>query len=253
VGQGGALYNSVGFVGTGLANTCDGLLALEQAVFEDHRFEIGELIDALDADYENNERMRQYLLNRVPKWGNDEPASDELASKIADYYCDRVHTFENARGGGCQAALFSLTFAAGGGKLTGALPDGRKAGTTLAPGVGSTSGMDRSGVTALINSVSSLDFTKTPNGSVLDVTLHPSAIQGGEGLDGFVALIKTFFQQGGYAIQFNVFDIETLKDAQRNPEQYASLQIRVTGWSVYFTSLSKEEQDRFIARVTHAG
>jgi formate C-acetyltransferase len=102
-----------------------------------------------------------------------------------------------------------------------------------------------------MSSVSKLDFTRTPNGSVLDVTLHPSALMGEEGLNAFVSLIKTFFAQGGYAVQFNVYDVATLRDAQRHPEHYASLQIRVTGWSVYFTSLSEEEQNQFIARIVH--
>jgi pyruvate-formate lyase len=87
---------------------------------------------------------------------------------------------------------------------------------------------------------------------VLDVTLHPSAVKGDEGLDAFVNLIKTFFARGGYALQFNVYDAETLRDAQRHPERYASLQIRVTGWSVHFTSLSRSEQDQFIMRCSHA-
>ena len=137
------------------------------------------------------------------------------------------------------------------GKATGALPEGRKAHESLAPGVGPATGRDKSGVTGTIGSVTQLDFSSTPNGSVLDVTLHPSAVQGEEGLDAFVTLIKTFFARGGYAIQFNVFDTDTLRDAQIHPEQYSTLQIRVTGWSVFFTTLSKFEQDQFIARNTH--
>ncbi len=112
-------------------------------------------------------------------------------------------------------------------------------------------GQDMNGVTSLIGSVAKLDFTETPNGSVLDITLHPTAIKGDEGLDTMVYLIKTFFAQGGYALQFNVYDADTLRDAQRNPEHHASLQIRVTGWSVYFTTLSREAQDGLIERVAH--
>jgi len=251
IGEGGAHYNSVGFVGAGLANACDSLLALKQTVYEEERFAMGDVLGALACDFEGRERMRRYLVNRVPKWGNNDSEADGLAKRIADHYCEKVHTFTNGRGGPCQAALFTLTFALTGGRATGALPDGRKAGTPLAPGVGSTSGLDKKGVTALMRSVTKLDFTETPNGAVLDVTLHPSAIDGEEGLDAFVSLIKTFFSMGGYALQFNVFDVETLRDAQRHPERYASLQIRVTGWSVHFTTLSREEQDLFIVRNTH--
>jgi len=210
-----------------------------------------EVLDAIEHNFEGYERMRQYMLNRVPKWGNNHPEADMMGRRIADYYCNKVHTFTNGRGGPCQAALFSLTFAWSGGRLTGALPDGRKAHEPLAPGVGAVYGRDKNGVTALIGSVTELDSTLTPNGAVLDVTLHPTAVKGEEGLDALVTLIKTFFTQGGYALQFNIYDIETLRDAQQHPENYATLQIRLTGWSVYYTTMSKEEQDQFIARISH--
>ena len=122
---------------------------------------------------------------------------------------------------------------------------------SLAPGVGATPGRDMNGVTGLIGSVTKLDFTETPNGAVLDLMLHPTAVKGDDGLRAMVNLIKIFFAQGGYALQFNVFDVDTLRDAQRHPERYASMQIRVTGWSVYFTTLSKSTQDEFIARNIH--
>ena len=122
---------------------------------------------------------------------------------------------------------------------------------SLAPGAGPVSGMDKNGVTSLLQSVSKLDYTNTPNGTVLDVSLHPTAVKGDKGLSAFVTLIKTFFDKGGYALQFNVFDTKALQDAQEHPEEYGSMQIRLTGWSVYFTTLSKFEQDQFIIRSTH--
>jgi formate C-acetyltransferase len=238
----------VGFVGAGLANTADSLLAVETAVFREKRFAMAELLDALKANFEGCESMRRYLLSQVPKWGNNDPDADAMARRVADYYCARVRSFTNGRGGACQAALFTLQFAWNGGTLTGALPDGRKARESLAPGVGATYGRDRRGVTALMQSVTRLDFEKTPNGAVLDVTLHPSAVSGREGLEALVALIKTYFKQGGYAVQFNIIDAETLKAAQQDPERYATLQVRLTGWSVYFTRLSPFEQEQLIAR-----
>ena len=253
VGQGGAHYNAVGYVGAALANTCDSLLALKQTVYDEKRFTMDEVLEALRCNFEGYERMRQYLLNRVPKWGNNHPDADAMAKRITDYYCNKVHTFTNFRGGPCQAALFTLDFAWKGGRNTGALPDGRKALDPLAPGMGASYGMDKDGVTALLDSVVKIDSTLVPNGAVLDIMLHPTAVSDEEGLDAFVALIKTFFSGGGYALQFNVLDMETLRDAQRHPEKYASLQVRVTGWSVYFTTLSKYEQDQFIVRNAHAG
>lgn len=251
IGSGGARYNSVGAVGVALANACDSLLSLKQVVFEEQRYSMDQIVKAIDGNYDGQEAMRQYLLHRVPKWGNHDAAADRLACHIADEYCHKIHSFRNARGGPFQAALFSLEFQLSFGQQTGALPDGRKARAPLAPGVGASPGCDRDGVTALMHSVSQLDFTATPNGAVLDVMLHPSATRGTEGLEALVALIKTFFAQGGYALQFNVVDAETLCAAQRDPAQYASLQIRVTGWSVYFVTLPRHEQDMFIARNVH--
>ena len=248
VGQGGPLYNSVGFVGAGLANAADSLLALETVVFREKRFSMEEILGALSLNFEGCEGLRQYLLNRVPKWGNNDTAADSMARRVADYYCGKVHSFTNGRGGACQAALFTLQFAWHGGRLTGALPDGRRAHESLAPGVGATYGRDRQGVTALIESAAKLDFTNTPNGAVLDITLHPSAVRGREGLCSLVSLIKTFFAKGGYAVQFNVIDAATLREAQRHPEKYATLQVRLTGWSVYFAQLTPFEQQQLIAR-----
>jgi formate C-acetyltransferase len=251
IGQGGPIHNSTGCVGAALANAGDSLLAVKRAVYDEGRYSMAELIEALDANFEGREPMRLYLLKRVPKWGNGHPEADAMAKRIADHYCAKAHSLRNTRGGGGQAALFSLVFQWTAGQVTGALPDGRKAHETLAPNVGAMPGRDLAGATGHIDSVTKLDFTETPNGSVLDIMLHPTAVRGEEGLNAFVQLIKTFFAQGGYAIQFNVFDIDTLRDAQRNPEKYATLQIRVTGWSVYFTSLSRFEQDQFILRNAH--
>jgi formate C-acetyltransferase len=251
VGQGGPHYNSVGYVGAGLANAADSLLALEQAVFQEARFSMGEVIDALRSDFAGKEAMRRYLLNRIPKWGNNNPVADAMAEHVADHFCEKVHTLSNARGGRCRASLFTLAFAWNGGKRTGALPDGRRAGESLAPGMGATNGRDRNGVTALCSSVAKIDAAQLPNGAVLDVSFHPSAVAGERGLEAFSAFIRSFFRQGGYALQFNVYDVETLRDAQKNPDRYATLQIRLTGWSVYFNSLTPQEQELFIQRTTH--
>jgi pyruvate-formate lyase len=253
VGEGGPLYNSVGCIGFALANACDSLSALRRTVYEEQRWTMAELIDALDADFRGREPMRQYLLHRVPRWGNGDPEVDGIAKRIADVYCHKVHSFTNGRGGRCQAALYGLLTWREFGEGTAALPDGRKARAPLAAGVGCSAGADRCGVTGLIDSVTRLDFSATPNGSVLDVMLHPTAVAGHEGLDAFVALIRTFFAKGGYAVQFNVVSLETLRDAQLHPERYGSLQIRVTGWSAYWNRLSREEQELFLERNVHGG
>ncbi len=252
VGEGGPIYNGVGFVGAALANAADSLAAVKRTVYDERRFTMDELLDALAADFDGHESMRQYLLNRVPKWGNAEDEVDELAVAIADHFCTTVAAMRNERGGTCAPGLFSLDFALRGGRRTGALPDGRRAGESLAPGQGASYGRDANGVTSLMNSVSKLDGLATPNGAVLDVTLHPSAVAGEEGLDKMVAMIRSYFASGGYALQFNVLDPQTLRHAQEHPERYASLQVRVTGWSVYFTTMSTDEQNQYIRRIAHA-
>ncbi|MBT7301883.1 MAG: hypothetical protein HN849_20325, partial [Victivallales bacterium] len=251
IGEGGAHYNSVGCVGVGLANAADSLLSVKQVVFADHGMSLPEFVAMLDTDYAGREAERQLILKQVPKWGNGHPEADGLAKRVSETYCGRVNALVNGRGGPVQAALFSLNHRIHFGRDTGALPDGRRAGESLSPGVGPMPGMDRKGVTALLKSAGGLDYVATPNGAVLDVTLHPSAVRGREGLQAMVGLIKTFFSMGGYALQFNVCDAETLRAAQQEPEKYAGLQIRVTGWSAHFVTLPKDQQDHFIALTTH--
>ena len=251
VGEGGPVYNSVGCVGLGLASACDSLTAVERAVFGEGRVSLAELNGILSENFEGSEPLRQYLLNRIPKWGNGDPASDSMGARIARFFADSTAALTNGRGGRVQPALFSLRHCVEFGAAAGALPDGRRAAMPFSAGVGSVTGMDTEGVTALINSVTKVDYTKLPNGSVLDVTIHPSAVAGEAGLDAFVHLIKGYFDSGGFGIQFNVIDSETLREAQVHPEEYATLQVRVTGWSAYFVTLPRSEQDEYISRIAH--
>jgi formate C-acetyltransferase len=251
VGAGGCHYNAVGCVGAGLANAADSLLAVKRAVYDEARFTMEEVIEALAHDFEGYEPLHAYLIHRVPKWGNGDPDADRLARTVADHYCAKIHSFCNERGGPYQAALYSFTFQWSLGRHTGALPDGRRAHTPLAPGVGAMAGRDGAGVTALLESVGKIDFTETPNGSVLDVRLHPSSVAGDAGLDALASLVRTSFADGIFALQFNVVDSETLRAAQIDPEAYATLQVRVAGYSAYFVNLSRDVQDHLIAQCTH--
>jgi len=251
VGQHGPKYNNTGCMGLSLGNAVDSLISVKKLVFDEKRISINEFTEVLNKNYEGMEQLRQYILHRIPKWGNDNPEADILAKKVTGWYTARVNSSRNNRDGWFQASMFSLTYRWSLGKCTGALPDGRKAGMPLSPGLNAMTGMDKKGVTALVNSVTKLDFSEIPNGSVVDINLHPSAVKGKEGLDAFVALIRTFFAKGGYALQFNIFDTEMLRDAQRDPERYSTLQIRVTGWNVYFVTLSEYEQNQFIEENKH--
>jgi formate C-acetyltransferase len=251
IGQHGPQYNNTGCMGASLANCVDSLLSVKKLIYDEKRITLDELKKALADNFEGEEQLRQYILNRIPKWGNNNPEADQLARKVSDWYTTKVNNTRNNRGGWFQASMFTLTYRWSMGKCTGALPDGRKAGMPLAPGINAMTGNDKKGVTALINSATKLNFLDIPNGSVVDINLHPSAVSGNEGLEAFIALIKTFFAKGGYALQFNIFDTEMLRDAQRHPEQYSTLQIRVTGWNVYFVTLSEYEQNQFIEENKH--
>jgi formate C-acetyltransferase len=257
VGEGGCHYNAVGCVGAGLANAADSLLAIRQAAFSEGLetrapFTVQQIVQALGDNFCGHESLREYLIHRVPKWGNGDPDPDRLAQYVADRYCSKIHSLRNERGGPYQAALYSFTFQWTLGRHTGALPDGRRAHAPLAPGVGPMAGRDRAGITALLSSVSRLDFTETPNGSVLDLRLHPSAVAGQRGLDALIALVQIYLKRGVYALQFNVVDADTLRAAQRFPERYATLQVRVAGYSAYFCNLTRDVQDHLIAQCVHA-
>ncbi len=238
IGQAGPKYNNTGCMGAGLANVADSLLAVRTLVYEERRLSMDSLIAARDADFDGAEDLHRRILHRIPKWGNDHPEVDGIARRVAERYTERVNRTPNARGGWFRASMFTLDYRYKFGKRMGATPDGRRRGAYLAGGVGAMTGRDVNGLTAQILSVTKLDFTDIPNGSVLDIYLHPSAVQGEDGIAALVALIRTYFARGGFGIQFNVFDSKTLQDARVHPEKYATLQVRVCGWNVYFTSMS---------------
>jgi formate C-acetyltransferase len=254
--RGGCKYNNTGCMGTGIANAADSLMAVKALVYDADvgigAITLEELAKILAADWKGYEKLQSYVINRIEKWGNNRREVDGIAKNVADFYTSIVNGVPNSRGGYFTASIFSLHWYQLLGRLTGATPDGRSARAYLAKGTGAVTGLDKSGVTALIQSVTKLDFTNVPNGSVLDVFLHPSAVDGEEGVSALAGLIKTYFSSGGYGIHFNILDTEALKDAQVHPEDYKTLQVRVCGWNVYFVELSKEQQDQFINTTIHA-
>jgi pyruvate-formate lyase len=249
VSEGGAEYNTSGCCCSGLANAVDSLAVVRQLVYEEQRCTLSELRAALAADWEGYEELRLTAQYRVPKWGNNDDRVDDLAVQITDFLGRRINHEPNARGGVFQAALYGIIGTVGWyGKQTGALPDGRRAGQPLAINTGAALGMDQGGVTALINSVTKVDLAQFPNGTVLDLMLHPSVTSGPEGRQTIAAVIRSDFAQGGMAVQFNIFDANLLREAQRHPEQYAHLQVRLCGWNVRFVDLGPQEQEMFITK-----
>jgi formate C-acetyltransferase len=251
VGQGGAVYNNTGILGAFLANAADSLMAIKHLVYDEKRVTMDDLIKAVNSNFEGYEQLRQYIRGRIQKFGNNNEEVDSYALRIAEYFTSHINGIKNNRGGWFQAALYSVEFNLWLGEYTGALPDGRLAREPLAPNMNAMYGMDKGSITDLINTITKIDFVNAPNGTVSTITLHPSVVSGDDGLKAMVSLIKTFFKQGGFALQFNIFDTETLRDAQKHPEKYPNLQVRVTGWSAYFVRMDEAWQNTFIDTNKH--
>ncbi|MCU6773441.1 4-hydroxyphenylacetate decarboxylase large subunit [uncultured Blautia sp.] len=296
VQEGGAVYNFTGPQGFGIANMADSLYAIRQLVYQEKKFTMEELKEALawnygkgldeqsvrdittgilremtesgakvDADTASAvlksvmnaqmspEKMARYqeihdMIAEVPKFGNDLPEVDYFARDVAYTYTRPLQNFKNPRGGQYQAGLYPVSANVPLGGQTGATPDGRYAHTPVADGVSPSAGKDVNGPTAAASSVAKLDHFIVSNGTLFNQKFHPSALSGREGLEKFVALIRSYFDQKGMHMQFNVVSRETLLDAQAHPENYKHLVVRVAGYSALFTTLSKSLQDDIIRR-----
>ncbi len=248
--QGGAHYNFTGPQGVGVANVADSLAALKKLVYEDQAVSLAAIKDALADDFAGvaGESLRQMLQNRAPKYGNDEPYADEIAHEAALTYCREVEKYTNPRGGKFQPGLYPVSANVPLGAVVGATPDGRKAGTPLADGVSPVSGMDHSGPTASVKSVTKLDHVIASNGTLLNMKFHPNAVKDERGIANLIAVTETLFNGGGTHIQYNVIGKETLRDAQDNPDNYRGLVVRVAGYSAFFTSLDRAIQEDIISR-----
>ena len=246
--EGGAIYNFTGPQGVGVANAGDSLTAIKKLCFDDKVISLPELKEAIDKDFEGCEEIRQMLINRAPKYGNDDDYADEIAVESANIYCAEVNKYTNPRGGQYQPGLYPASANVPFGSVCEATPDGRKKGSPLADGVSPSGGVDVAGPTASVTSVAKLDHEVTSNGTLLNQKFHPSAVKGEEGLRNLVAVTETYFKNGGFHVQYNVIDRKTMEEAQKNPEEYSSLVVRVAGYSAFFTALDKSLQDDIMSR-----
>ncbi|MBR2904079.1 MAG: glycyl radical protein, partial [Clostridia bacterium] len=194
------------------------------------------------------QEIKRLIDETCPKYGNDLYEADMFARDVANTYTKEVEKYSNYRGGKFQAGLYPVSANVPLGGQTGATPDGRLAFTPVADGIGPASGRDVKGPTATANSVAKLEQGIASNGTLLNQKFHPSALQGMSGLMKFTSLIRSYFDQKGMHMQFNVVTRETLLDAQQNPEKYKTLVVRVAGYSALFTTLSKSLQDDIINR-----
>jgi len=245
--DGGARYNTSYIQGVGLGTMADALAAIQGHVYERRDVTMADLLAALDADFAGQERLRQLLLNRSPKYGNDDDAADNMMRAVFEIYFQAVDGRPNTRGGRYAINLLPTTVHVYFGSVVGALPDGRPAGRPLSEGVSPVQGADHRGPTAVIRSVAKMDHVRT-GGTLLNQKFTPALLEGDAGLDRLVQLIRAYFRLDGHHIQFNVVDAATLRAAQAHPEQYRDLIVRVAGYSDYFCDLGRVLQDEIIAR-----
>ena len=250
--EGGAKYNNSSYNMSSIASLVDSVAAVKRLVFDLKRVPLHELFEILKNDWQGHEKLRLEARKLPEKYGNGDPLADSLAREFSDFYADLVNNKPNGRGGVFKAGLFGIDHYVLYGKNTMATPDGRKAGEPLSKNLCPMSAMDKNGVTALIKSVTAMDHSKFPNGSVLDIILHPSAVQGDDGLDAFYGILMTYMKKGGFAMHGNVFNSDDLRAAQKDPAKYKNLQVRVCGWNAYFVNLTKAEQDEFIKQAENA-
>ncbi len=249
---GGARYDATGVQGIGSATVGDSLAALDALVFREGRVTMDELLAALDADFEDHEPLRQMLVHRAPKYGNDDEVADRFTRLAAEIYCQEVEKHPNPRGGRYQPGLYSVTTHVALGLAVGATPDGRRAGAPLSQGISPVQGRDRQGPTAAMRSAARLNHVLVSNGSALNQKLNPAFLRGGKGPEALAGLLAGYFQLGGMQLQWNLVDREMLQAAQQRPEDYRDLIVRVSGYSAHFTDLERVVQDDIIARMEHA-
>jgi formate C-acetyltransferase len=249
---GGAKYNFTSPLGIGLITTADSLAAVKKFVFEEKSIPMSRLVDALDRDFEGREVLRQTFIHRAPKFGNDEDYVDLLANEVLHAWADSLKGYTNPRGGRWIPSLYTLTANIGFGERCGATPDGRKAREPFNDNISPVHGRERKGPTAVARSVGKLDLVRITHGAILNMRFSPGMLHGDEGLARFADFIRGYVRLGGWHNQFNVISTDTLREAQKHPEQYRGLVIRVSGYSALFVELSPEVQEDIIARVEYS-
>jgi len=241
-------YGITSILCLGVGTVADSLMMVKKHVFEQQTITLSELRDALLKNWSGYEELRRILENDPEKYGNNLVRPDEFAKQITDLCIKRIAGRPNHRHGKYVVHFETIDRCFRSGKMTGATPDGRFSRTPISKNLNASFGQDRKGLTAMLQSCAKIDAVNAPIGAPADFMLHFSATEGEEGLNAMVAMLRTFFKLGGYALQGNVLDAETLKEAQKHPERYRTLQVRVSGWNWYFVDMDKVYQDTFIAQ-----
>lgn len=245
--NGGARYNTQYIQCTGLGTLTDCFSALKKHIFDNHRYSMEEMLSALRKDFNGEEKMRQYIVNHTPSFGNDDDEADAIAVRIYDDLVKAIEGHPNTRGGRTYLNMLSTTCHNYFGSVCGATPNGRHAYFAISDGTSPSHGADTQGPTCVIKSLGKLDQTKS-GGTLLNVRFVPELLKRDQDLKKLGSLIRTYFSMGGHHIQFNIVDTDTLLDAQHNPENYRDLLVRVAGYSDYFNDMTMQLQNEIIAR-----
>lgn len=238
-------------IGTGIADLVNSLSAIKKHVYDDKSVTMHELIEAIEHNFEGYEDLRLMLQNTTPMYGNDIEEVDQMAGEMTDFAYDVISKCKSWRGPHFISGLYPVSSHVPHGLVVGALPYGRLAGKALADGCSPDGGTDHDGPTAVLKSVSKINHEVHTSGTLLNMRLDPASVEGDLGLRRISQIIHTFVDLNIYHIQFNVVNSEVLRCAQKNPEEYKSLIVRVAGYSAYFTELCKEMQDDIIHRTIH--
>ena len=264
VTMGSAVYNSSGITGMGLSDVADSLTAIECLIFEGidlppygsngggYKITMDEMLNTIEDDFKNNPVLHATIINKVPKYGNNDPKADSNAKFVSDVFCKAVSQYDNYRGGKYNPGFWTMTTHVGWGKLGGALPNGRKANQHYASGVTPGGGMDREGPTSSLLSATHLNSKDITN--IYAFNQRFGVISGnskGNDTEKLSHLIKGYFNEGGLQVQFTVADAAMLREAQKNPEKHRGLIVRISGYTAYFVDLNSDCQDEIIYRTEH--
>jgi trans-4-hydroxy-L-proline dehydratase len=250
--DGGARYNTTYIQGVGLGSITDILTSIRYNIFDKKNFTWDELIEATDADFKGFEKIQHDLIYDTPKYGNDDDYADQHAVEVFEIYYDSVNGRPDSRGGVHRINMLPTTSHVYFGSVIGATPDGRKAFKPLSEGISPSQGVDKQGPTSVIKSASKIDHLRT-GGTLLNQKFAPQFFEDEDSYSCLTALIRSYFALDGHHIQFNVVNADTLKDAQKHPELYRDLIVRVAGYSDYFNDLGEDLQNEIILRTEHAG
>jgi len=249
---GGARYNTSYIQGVGIGSLTDSFSALKHHVFDNTTITMSELVEALDSDFEDCETLRQRLLNKTPRYGNDDDRADDIMVRCFEAYHEAVEGRPNLRGGEYHIDMLPTTCHVYFGAVMGAMPDGRNAGLPLSEGISPVQGADRQGPTAVFKSAAKMDQLKT-GGTLLNMKFSPRLLEDETGIDMLAALVRGYFGMDSHHVQFNVVTADTLRKAQADPANHRDLIVRVAGYSDYFCDISQELQDEIIERTEHEG